>query len=292
MTDFIDAGSSAPNIETNEPIKEAVSNAPASEPSSSWMNGNGDFGDGVPENIKSLLDSKKWTNVEQLATGYSELEKFKGVASGDHLVIPQNAEDVEGWNAIYSKLGKPETADKYEFKNETGVEIGDDLMSAFKEFAHKENYTQKQLAGAVQFQLEAVKASEEISAQQSQERKDGNIEAMKDKWKDKYDTTQTKIDAIADKLQVKSFFEEIGIDKEPEIVNMLLTIANSDSEDNLNNGSNPAPAAKGLQEQLKDIMTSDAFKDKFHVDHKKIMGEYMNLNRAIANSGLGRSPSN
>ncbi len=290
--DAAPAANTAPSTESNEPIKEATSNAPSSEPSSSWMNGNGDFGDGVPENIKNLLDSKKWTNVEQLVKGYSELEKFKGVASGDHLVFPENAEDVEGWNKIYSKLGKPETADKYEFKNETGVEIGDELMSAFKEFAHKENYTQKQLAGAVQFQLEAVKASEEISAQQSQERKDSNIEAMKDRWKDKYDTTQTKINAIAEKLQVKSFLEEMGIDKEPEIVNMLLTIANSDSEDNLNPDGAPAPAAKGLQEQLKDIMSTKAFADKFHVDHKKIMSDYMNLTRQIANAGLGRAPSN
>lgn len=291
MTDFIDAAPAA-NEPNTEPVKPATSDAPVTEPSATWMNGNGDFSDGTPDAIQTLLDSKKWTNVEQLAKGYSELEKFKGVASGDHLVIPQNEDDVEGWNKVYSKLGKPESADKYEFTNETGVEIGDELMSAFKEFAHKENYTQKQLAGAVQFQLEAVKASEEIATQQSQERKDGNIEAMKQKWQDKYNTTQTKIDAIAEKLQVKSFLEEMGIDKEPEIVNMLLTIANSDSEDNLNPDGNPAPAAKGLQEQMKDIMVSDAFKDKFHVDHKKVMVDYMDLNRKIANSGLGRAPSN
>ncbi len=288
----MEAGSSAPNT---EPIKEAVSNAPATEPSSptsSWMNSEGEFGEGVPDDIKALLEKKKWTNINQLATGYSELEKFKGVASGDHLVIPQNAEDVEGWNKIYTQLGKPETADKYEFKNETGVDISDDLISSFKDFAHKENYTQKQLAGAVQFQLEAVQAAEEISTQQRQERKDGNISTMKDKWQDKYDVTQTKIDAIAEKLQVKSFLEEMGIDKEPEIVNMLLTIANSDSEDKLNPDGAPAPEAKGLQEQMKDIMISDGFKDKFHPDHKKIMSNYMDLNRQIANAGLGRAPRN
>ena len=102
MTELMDAGSSAP---ATEPVKTATSEAPATEPSSStsWMNSNGDFGEGVPENIKSLLDAKKWTNINQITEGYSELEKYKGVASGDHLVIPESAEDVEGWNKIYNR---------------------------------------------------------------------------------------------------------------------------------------------------------------------------------------------
>ncbi len=273
-----------------EPVKEATSNAPASEPSG-WMNPNGDFGEGVPENVQGLLEKKKWTNVNQVVDGFLELEKYKGIASGEHLVIPESADDIEGWNKIYSKLDVPESADKYEFTNETGVEISDELLTSFKTFAKSENYSQKQLAGAVQFQLEAVKASEEISAQQRAERKAENIDAMKSKWKDAYVPTQTKIDTTAEKLGVKSFLEEMGIDKEPEIVNMLLTIANSDSEDTLTETGDKI-VTTSLHDKLKVIMASDAYNQRFHQDHKKCMAEYMELNTKIANAGLGRAPRN
>ncbi len=274
-----------------EPVKLAQSDAPVTEPSG-WMNTNGDFGDGVPENIKTLLDAKKWTNVEQVVTGFTELEKYKGIASGKHIVLPEDMNDSNAMSEVFNAIGRPESADKYEFKNETGVEISDELMTSFKQFAHNEGYSQKQLSGAIQFQLEAIKASDEIFTQQRKERRDGHIETMQQKWQDKYETTQTKIDAAAEKLQVKSFFEEMGIDKEPEVINMLLTIANSDSEGSIGPDGTPAPVAKGLQEQLQELMKSEAFNQRFHQDHKKVVAEYMELNQKIANAGQGRAPRN
>ncbi len=254
----------------------------------SWINSNGDFGEGVPESIQGLLEKKKWTNVSQLADGYTELEKFKG--SGEHLVIPESADDVEGWNKVFTAIGKPESADKYEFTNETGIELSDDLMKGFKDFAHAANYTQKQLAGAIQFQLEAIKAGDEMYATQQAERKTENIESMKQKWQADYEPTVTKIDATAEKLGVKAYFENMGIDKKPEIVNMLLTIANSDSEDLLNTNGDSPPAPTTLQGKLDEIMKSEAYNKRFHPDHKKVMGEFMDLNQQIANAGQGKAP--
>ncbi len=234
-----------------------------------------------------LVKSKGWDGADAALKSYSELEKFKG--AGEHLLIPKD-DDVDGWNKVYNMIGRPDTPDKYEFTNDTGVEISDELMNGFKAFAHKAGYNQKQLSGAIQFQLEAVKASETLFAQQRQERTDGHVSAMKQKWQDEYEPTVTKIDATAEKLGVKAFLDEMGISKEPEIVNMLLTIANSDSEGELRADGLPAPVAKDLPEQLKDIMASEAFQNKFHVDHKKVMASYMELNHKIANSGQGRAP--
>ena len=267
-------------MEANEPIKTASSEAPATEPSGQGGVWHGD-------EYAELVKAKGWSGADAALKSYSELEKFKG--AGDHLLIPKD-DDVDGWSKVYNMMGRPETADKYQFTNETGVEISDELFNGFKAFAHKEGYSQKQMAGAIEFQLEAVKASEDMFTQQRKERSDGHIEAMRQKWQNEYEPTVTKIEATAEKLGVKAFLEEMGISKEPEIVNMLLTIANSDSEDNLNAGGSPAPVAKGLSEQLKDIMASDAFNNKFHQDHKKVMAEYMELNHQIANSGQGRAP--
>jgi len=261
---------------------------PAPAPETSWVNGSGDFGEGVPDKIKELLDKKKWTNVSQIADGYMDLEKFKG--AGEHLVIPESAEDVEGWDKVWSAIGKPDSADKYEFNNESGIELSDDLMNGFKEFAHSANYTQDQLAGAIKFQLDAIKAGDDLFLAQKEEHETENINAMKQKWQDEYEPTVTKIDSTLEKLGVKEYFKSLGIDKEPQVVNMALTVANSDAEDTLDVIGGKIPATETLQDKLQKILKSDAFKERFHKDHKKVHAEFMELNMQIANAGQGRAP--
>lgn len=242
------------------------------------------------EDYGELVRAKGWSGADDVLKGYSELEKFKGVASGEHIVLPKDLDDVDGWNKMFNAIGRPETADKYTFDNQSGIELGDELMSGFKQFAHEAGYSQKQLEGAINFQLEAIKASNEIFDKQQADAKADNIASMKQKWQADYEPTWTKVDAMAEKLKVKDLFESLGIDTDPAIVNMLLTVANSDSESHLNEEGNDPPEPKDLREQLKDMMDSDAFKDKFHQDHKDVMTKYMALNQKIANAGQGRAP--
>ena len=250
-----------------------------------WMGSMGDFGEGIPENIKTLIDNKKWDNVGQLADAFVELEKF----NGGKLKIPK-ADDVDGWNTIFNQLGRPETHDKYTFKTESEVPVDDILIDSFKQFAHKEGYTQKQLQGAIQFQLDAIEAQEKIYNEQLETRRNENIQVMKDKWQADFEPTMTKIDATAEKLKVAEFFEQRGIDKEPEIVNMLLTIANSDSEDNLTGTGLPPEPKKTLSEQMAEIKASKAFTDKFDIGHKETMKKFIELNQEIANTGQTMAP--
>ncbi|HDZ15610.1 hypothetical protein LCGC14_1679580 [marine sediment metagenome] len=273
MTEIMDATQTEPTQETST---EQTSTEQEQTPTN-WYG----------EEHNDLVKAKGW-DVNGFLKSYKELEKFKGV--GEHLLIPESAEDADGWNKIYTQLGRPESSEKYTFTNETGVKISDELMAGFKKFAFVEGYTQKQLAGAIQFQLEAVKASEEVDRTQREQLREENVSNMKQKWQDGYEPTIIKIDNIAEKLGIKSYFEDLGIDKEPEIVNMLLTIANSDSDSQLTTTGHTPPASKTLQERLKDVMASDAHKNEFHVDHKKAQAEFLDINMQIANSGQGIAP--
>lgn len=275
MTEIMEAG----------PVKVAQTEAPATEPSG-WMTPDGTIRDGAPEAVANLSKTKGWDTVEKIVEGFVGLEKFKGV--GEHLVIPE-ADDAEGWSAVYKQLGRPEDHAGYELKYEGDVQISDELTGQFKQFAHGLGLTQNQFAEIVNFQLDAVGAQTEAHTTLAGENREANIEAMKGKWGQEYDATDKRIDDMAQKLGVLEFFRDQGIDKEPEIVNMLLTISNSDREDTLT-GQPPAPSAKTSQERLREVMASDAYKDKFHRDHKAVMVEYMQLNHDIANSGMGQAP--
>ncbi len=272
-------------IDIKEPVKPAQANAPITEPTS-WMPLTDEQRGNAPENVKNLLEQTKWSSVEDIVKGYDELQKFTGI--GEHLVIPR-PDDAVGWENIYDKLGRPESADKYEFTNESGVEISDELVTGFKAFAHKEGYTQKQLEGAISFQLDAVKASDEIYKTQTAERIEKNILGMKTKWGEaQYEPTITRIDDAMQKLGVLEYFREIGIDKDPEIINMMLTIANSEAEDIIERTE--AVPQKSAQQELDEIKASKPWMEKFHADHKKTVERALELSRIISQAGQGKAP--
>ncbi len=275
-------------MDITEPTKTAQTTAPDTEPSG-WMSPTGEIRDGAPDNVRTLLEAKKWNTVEQIVDNYNLLEKQQGI--GEHLVIP-NADDPEfasKMGNIYNQFGRPETYDKYEFTNETDVKIDDELLDSFKQYAHKEGYSQKQLAGAIQFQLDAVAAGDKIYETKKTEQREENITAMKSKWGEtQYEPTVRRIDVTAEKFGVLEFFKTMGIDKEPEIVNMLLTISNSDAEDTITTQTELV-AKKTPQEEVEEIKKSESFLKKFDPKHKETMARFVELNQIIANSGQGRA---
>ena len=271
---------------STEVIKPAETTAPTTEPTS-WMNTEGEFGEGVPEGIKTLLDKKQWTNINQLADGYSELEKFKGV--GKHLVIPE-VDDIEGWGKIYDELGRPETHDKYTLDYEGDIPISDELTGQFKQFAHGLGLTQKQFNDIITFQIDAVAAQEGAFNEQTEVQKQVNIQTLKDKFCEaNYQTKITGARIIADSLGIYQTLEDKGLASDPDIISMLDTIVSRTSEDVITPQS-PRTAEKTPIERLNEIKQSKAFLQRFDPGHKKIMAEYMQLNQEIANSGQSQRP--
>lgn len=76
-----------------------------------------------PEDV-GYIQNKKWDNPAKLLTSYKELEKFHGVPADQILKLPKDQSDAEGWNKVYSRLGRPETPDAYgEVKLPEGVKV-------------------------------------------------------------------------------------------------------------------------------------------------------------------------
>jgi hypothetical protein len=64
--------------------------------------------------LKEFAEKRGWKNNEAVVKSYQELEKFQGVPKDQIIKVPKDAGDKEGWDQVYAKLGRPETADKYE----------------------------------------------------------------------------------------------------------------------------------------------------------------------------------
>lgn len=74
----------------------------------------GDWTSALDDDSRGFVELRQWKDPSALVKSYRELERLKGAPPERLATIPDKGDDVEGWNALYSKLGRPETADKYE----------------------------------------------------------------------------------------------------------------------------------------------------------------------------------
>ena len=65
--------------------------------------------DWAPEDV-GIVEKKAWKSPQDLYKSYRELEKMMGK---DKVVLPADGADPKEWDAVYSKLGRPDSPDKY-----------------------------------------------------------------------------------------------------------------------------------------------------------------------------------
>jgi hypothetical protein len=107
-------------------------------------NGNGNIGNNSNDFINSLSEDlrtdsslKDFRDVNGLAKSYAELNKMLG----SRVALPGENATEEELNRFYSKLGRPESPDKYDINRENETE----LFKSFRETAFKSGMTDKQV---------------------------------------------------------------------------------------------------------------------------------------------------
>ena len=280
-------------LEVNtEPVIPAQTNAPGTEPSG-WMPLSDEQRNTAPESVKALLEAKKWSTAEQIANGYSDLEKVLG--RGEHIFKPESPDDVDGWTKYWQQLGVPEE-NEYEYETDETVPFDDALIDRFRKFSKKINLNKEQSAGLVQFQREIIKEvmaaevdveAERVTTDETEKETIRKALVMKAGGEVAYQNMMVEARRIADELGIYTTLEKKGLASDPEIIGMLQEIKNRTKEGAILKVDEPLTAAKDPKAELKEIMDNPIWKDaknKFHPDRKVLQKRYMELNMMIANS--------
>ena len=157
---------------------------------------------------KDWASSKGWDDPDKapsLAQSYRDLEK----KLGSEIRLPDELTD-EHKSKIFSKLGRPESPDKYELSTPEGVQLDDDLVSSFRQFAHGLNLTSKQFNDVVNFQIDAMLKAMQVQEDADQKTKADAAAALKEEWKENYDGNFKKAKESAEKLGILDAMEELG----------------------------------------------------------------------------------
>jgi hypothetical protein len=132
--------------ETQEPVTDTSSESEEltrETPAAAWM-------DDVPEEYREEKTLSKYQSVGDLAKGHVHLSKMMG----NSVKIPGEDSTDEERNDFYSKMGRPETADRYEYQRPDmpeGMNYDESAEKAFKHLAHEQGITQKQLGSILDF---------------------------------------------------------------------------------------------------------------------------------------------
>ena len=128
----------------------------------------------IPEDIRSDASLKDIKDITGLAKSYVNAQKLVG----SKLSIPKE-DDEAAWNDLYGKLGRPESADKYQVqppKLPEGFTYDEEQAKRFLPAAHKIGLLPRQVNAMI-----AWKAEEDIKDYQEGEKKQREL------WGNEYD---------------------------------------------------------------------------------------------------------
>lgn len=138
------------------------------------------YGSVQDETLKGYAANKGWKTPQEALESYRNLEKLVG---SEKLPMPKDAEDKEGWDRLYKKLGRPDNAAEYNLPVPEGADKAF-ATEASKKF-HELGLTATQARaiaewwnGTASSQQEALKNKAELSFQ-------NDMDYLNQRWGDK-----------------------------------------------------------------------------------------------------------
>jgi hypothetical protein len=248
----------------------------------------------VSEEYKGVVEAKGWSDINDVLRSYKNMEQFAGKMGSERAVFIPDPEDAEGWNKVYTKLGRPEAANGYEYDvsldglDEIGKKAVQSNLDAFSNIAFEAGLN-KQQAKAVQAKWDAyveeqASAMEQQSALQAKE----NIEKLQKEWGQVYDQNLKYAQLAAKKYglteDVVAKLEGVaGLDR---LMNMLAEIGSDLSEDGYikgGDGVSQAMSPKQAKAELDGLMADPDYSDPYKnpARHKMLRGKAKDLYAAL-----------
>lgn len=271
----------APVAETTTPTTEETKQEtqieqPVPTVAKSWK-------EAIPEELRNDPNISKFTELEALAKSYVNATRMIGQ---DKVAVPNNNSTEDQWNEVYDKLGRPESADKYQLDVKSDiVPLDEGAIKQFAENAHQLGLNNKQAQGILEF----YKNSMEGSAQQSKidnETAQANAEQeLRKEWGSNYENNIKKAGSIAKanmnpEVLDMELKDGTRLGDHPAIIKGFANIANLMSEDKLvsTESENVSQGTDYEAEISKIVNDRDGpYWNKAHPDHDKVVQQVFTL---------------
>jgi len=278
---------------------------PAPAPNPAPENPLADPSGGEPEWRKEIPDEYKDHQMVKNAKSVGDIVKSwahaQSMVGKDKIVIPDENATAEDWAAVYNKLGRPESKDKYELEVNKEVGVDEHLVNGFKEAAHKSGLTQSQAKEVLSWYTEYNKESANGINQQSQDKIKADIDALKQEWGSSYDAAiknaQTGARYYEEKIpELKDLLSVPEVGSNPGMLKLMKMVGERVGEGKLEDGGDVKhfglSPAEAKEKANKIIGNYDEEKNPYykkdHPDHDRTVKEVQEL-MEIASSASSNS---
>jgi len=234
-----------------------------------FVDTSGNFGDmtGAPESISSLVASKGFKSVEDLANGYKTEVAFKGTFA-EKLNIPTEITD-EMTAEMRTRMGVPSEITGYDL-GESGGTMKPEALEAIKKMALEQGMTSTQIKAGVEL-------INEIGNAQQQEVLDIALkseEEMKAEMGDKFQPYLDGAIKAAEKIGMLDILNDTGLIARKDVLEKLNNVNNLISEDVLKTSTtgDPPPTKEELRKKLE---ANPALMNRMDPDHAKVVEEWL-----------------
>ena len=237
----------------------------------------------ISEEFRNDPNIEKFTEIDALAKSYINATRMIGQ---DKVAVPNKNSTEDQWNEVYSKLGRPETADKYALNIESeAVAMDESAIKSFAEQSHKLGLNNTQAQGILEFyknNMESNMQRATVDTETAQAQAETELRA---EWGKEFDSNVSKASALAKAnmnpeildLQMQ---DGTRIGDHPEIIKGFAKIAGMLSEDKLvSTESESVNSMKDLQSEISAITndTTGPYWNNKHPDHAKMVQQVYTL---------------
>jgi hypothetical protein len=243
--------------------------------------------DSISEEFRKDPNIEKFTEIDALAKSYINATRMIGQ---DKLVIPNNNSTEDQWNEVYSKLGRPESADKYNLNVKSDiVALDKNSIKSFAEQSHKLGLNNKQAEGILQFYKNNMEGSAQQSKIDTETAQAQSEQMLRQEWGRDFESKVKQAGALAKAninpdvldMQLK---DGTRVGDHPEIIKGFAKIAGMMSEDKiLSTESGNATTSKDIQSEIS-ALTQDRnspYWVKNHPDHDKAVQQVYTLREML-----------
>ena len=229
-----------------------------------------DFLNMIPEDLREHPSLSPIKDVGNLAKSYINAQQLIGA---DKLPAPKNPSE-EQLSAIYNYLGKPESADSYEFAVDGNV-ITEEVATSYKDVVHKLNLTPQQASGILDYYKGLTDSSQQQAGQQMELQREEVENNLKKEWGQAYDQKIAGAGEVINQFGSPEMLEwqladGTKLGNHPEFIKAFANIADFrqsvTSEDTITNAtSSRAMTPKEAQAEIDSIMSSSEYTDRKNV---------------------------
>ena len=252
----------------------------ATTSTSSWK-------DSISEEYRADPSIEKFTEIDALAKSYINATRMIGQ---DKVAVPNKNSTEDQWNEVYSKLGRPESPDKYvlDVKSDV-VSLDENAIKNFAEQSHKLGLNNKQAEGILDFYKNNMEGSAQQAKIDTETAQAQAEQELRSEWGRDFDSKVAQAGALAkaninpDVLDMQ-LQDGTRIGDHPEIIKGFAKIAGMMSEDKIvATESENVNSVKDIESEISAITndTDGPYWNKSHPDHDKIVQQVYTLREML-----------